>query len=51
MAEPLIIGGQKIKPGQRTLINIPIANLHTHTPVELPVHVLRGRREGPTLFV
>lgn len=51
MAEPLIIGGQEIKPGQRTLINIPIANLYTHTPVELPVHVLRGRREGPTLFV
>ena len=51
MAEPLIIGGLHVKPGQRTLIDIPIANLYTHTPVELPVHVLRGKRDGPRLFV
>ena len=26
-------------------------NLSTHTPVNMPVHVIHGRREGPVLFV
>lgn len=45
------IGGEKIPPGDRRMVNLPVANLYTNAPVNLPVIVLHGRRPGPTLFV
>ncbi len=33
------------------MIDIPVARLSNNTPVTLPVHVIHGRRSGPTLFV
>lgn len=45
------IGGQTIAPGQRRTVDIPISLLSNHTPMVLPVHVIHGRRDGPTLFV
>jgi len=32
-------------------VEIPLAMLANHTPMTLPVHVVHGRRDGPTLFV
>ena len=32
-------------------MNLPIANLYTHTDLVMPVHVVNGRNAGPTLFV
>ena len=37
--------------GQRRSINIPVARLYTHTEMTMPVHVLRGKKDGPHLFV
>ncbi|HKJ71886.1 MAG TPA: succinylglutamate desuccinylase/aspartoacylase family protein [Gammaproteobacteria bacterium] len=51
MAEPFIINGQRIPPGSRTTVDLPVAQLHTHTPVNMPVQVVRGRRDGPRVFV
>lgn len=48
---PLQIGGFQVSPGQRKLIELPIARLYTDTDLTLPVHVIRGKRNGPTLFV
>ena len=45
------IGGETIAPGERRMVNLPVANLYTNAPVNLPVIVLHGRRPGPTLFV
>lgn len=45
------IGGQRIGPGERRTVQLPVAHLYTSTPVTLPVQVLRGREPGPTLFV
>ena len=45
------IGGIAVQPGQRTTIDLPVANLSIHTEVTMPVQVIRGRRAGPTLFV
>jgi predicted deacylase len=45
------IGGRRIAPGQRQLVELPVARLYTSAPVSLPVRVLHGREEGPTLFV
>ena len=51
MSSKLTIAGQKIAPGQRKSINIPVAHLYTHTEMTMPVHVLRGKKDGPRLFV
>ena len=45
------LGGVSVRPGERTIVNIPLPGLYTETTVGMPVHVLHGRREGPTLFV
>ena len=45
------IGDIRIKPGQRLTVDLPIARLHTHTTVTMPVHVIHGKKDGPTLFV
>jgi hypothetical protein len=51
MGETLKLGGQTIQPGQRKTIDLPVARLHTHTEMTMPVHVVSGRRPGPCLFV
>lgn len=45
------IAGEAIKPGTQVTLNLPIPQLYTHTPMEMPVHVVRGKRDGPCLFV
>ncbi len=51
IAPPIVIGGQTIRPGERTRVDVPLPSLFTQTSVFLPVHVLHGRRAGPRLFV
>ncbi len=51
MRAPLSLAGSKIKPGQQTTIQVPVARLYTHTEMTMPVHVVHGRKEGPRLFV
>ena len=45
------IGGIEVAPGERRLVNLPLSALSNRTPMAVPVSVIRGRREGPTLFV
>jgi len=47
----LTIGGVEIKPGSRQSVELRLPLLYTHTPVVMSVHVARGRRNGPRLFV
>ncbi len=47
----LVIGGKSIPPGSSVSIDLPVALLHTHTPLTMPIHVRRSRRDGPTLFI
>ncbi len=47
----LQIGGQDVLPGSRLSIDLPVAQLYTHTPLTMPVQVLCGRKPGPVLFV
>ncbi|KPV39085.1 succinylglutamate desuccinylase [Thiohalorhabdus denitrificans] len=51
MAQPFTIHGQTIRPGTRATVDLPVAQLHTHTPVNMPVQVVRGRGDGPRVFV
>ena len=45
------LGGVRINPGERAVVNVPLPGLYTETSVDMPVHVVRGKREGPTLFI
>jgi predicted deacylase len=49
--EPLIIGGVSIKAGETTRIELPLPPLYTDTHMSIPVHVQRGKRSGPIMFV
>lgn len=51
MSETLVIGDVEINPGSRASIDLPITDLSTHTPISMPVQVVRGRTSGPRLFV
>ncbi|MGK0184960.1 MAG: putative deacylase [Verrucomicrobiales bacterium] len=48
---PLTIGGVDFRPGDRGIVRLPAGSLIDHQTVEMPVHVLRGRRPGPCLVV
>jgi hypothetical protein len=47
----IVIGDRKIDPGSRATVELVVANLYTHTELPMPVHILNGRRDGPTLFL
>lgn len=50
-AEPFEINGKKVEPGQRVVIDLPVARLYTHTNLAMSVEVIHGKRQGPCLFV
>lgn len=45
------IGGDVVRPGTRGTVELPIARLATGSPVALPVIVIHGRHDGPTIWV
>lgn len=47
----IFIGDTEIRPGTRTIVQLPVASLYTNTQMELPIHVLHGKKPGPRLFV
>ena len=48
---PLIINGTTILPGTSTTVDLPAGRLYTHVPMSMPVHVIRGKKSGPRLFI
>ena len=49
--EPFRLGGVDVAPGSRRTIDLPVSVLSDHTPVTMSVHVIHGRKAGPTIFV
>jgi predicted deacylase len=47
----LIIGGHRILAGKTVQIDLPTVRLYTDTDIAMPIHVIRSKREGPTVFV
>ncbi len=47
----ITILGQQINPGQKRILHLDIARLHTHTKVEIPVIVERAKVDGPVLLL
>ena len=48
---PFTIGDHSVAPGTRATIELPVTVMSDHTPVNLSVHVIHGRKPGPTVFV
>jgi predicted deacylase len=45
------IGGKSIDAGTRQLVELSMPELAAHTAMKMPVHVIHGKEEGPTLFL
>ncbi|MGG7644335.1 succinylglutamate desuccinylase/aspartoacylase family protein [Rhodovulum sp. YNF3179] len=45
------INGTTVAPGTRRTVDLPVSVMSDHTPVTMSVHVVHGKRPGPTLFV
>ncbi len=51
MRKILRIGGRRIRAGERVTLDLPVVRLHTHSELSMPVQVIRGKKDGPNLFV
>lgn len=51
MAKELWINGEDIQAGTSTSLNIFVAKQYDHTDLHIPVKVIRGKEEGPTIFI
>ena len=48
---PFVIDGIEIKPGERLRINIGMGSIYDFTDVKMSMEVIRGKKDGPTLFI
>jgi len=48
---PFEICDSIILPGERKAIELDAPALYTHTPMNIPLHVINGKKAGPTLFI
>jgi len=49
--KPLTINGITFSKSTRTTVEIPAGRLYTHAPMTMPVHVVKGKKSGPRLFI
>ena len=47
----IVIGEEEVKPGQRKTIYLPMPKLYDWTPISLPIYVICGKEEGPSLWI
>jgi predicted deacylase len=48
---PITIGGVAVAAGEQRVIDVPVASMYTHDNLSMAVHVIRGKRHGPSLFI
>lgn len=51
LIKPFSIAGVTIQPGERKILEVPAAALYTQTPMNIPVHIIHGKKKGPCLFL
>jgi len=51
MNKSITINGVTVQPGEQQVINLPVAKLYTHINLNIPVHVICGKKSGPRLFI
>lgn len=45
------LGGENVYPGTAKTIYLPLPSLYDWTPMDLPVHIICGQYQGPTLLI
>ena len=50
-ARPFEFEGETFAPGTRGTVDVPFGVLSNHTPLNMAVQVVHGRRAGPSVFV
>jgi uncharacterized protein len=45
------IGDEKIKPGEQKTVFLTMPKLYDWTPISLPIHVINGKADGPSLCI
>ena len=45
------LAGESIAAGEQKIINIPLMRMFTHNQLSIPVKVIVGKKQGPTLFI
>ena len=48
---PFEIGGTEIKAGRSAQVELPVSRLITGAPISMPVKVLHGAGDGPTMWI
>lgn len=51
MKTEFLINGKTVPLGTRTIFELPLPKLYTQTPLSMPVHIIRGKKQGPVLFI
>ncbi|WP_076419482.1 succinylglutamate desuccinylase/aspartoacylase family protein [Colwellia sp. UCD-KL20] len=51
MSDVLRIGEFEILLGEQRKIELPVAKLYTDADVSLPIHIIRAKKPGPTIFI
>ena len=46
----LYLLGEEVHPGESKEVNFDVANLHTSTPVNVPVIIERSKKPGPIVL-
>ena len=47
----ITVGGKFVEAGKRQTLELPMASLYSHAPMNLPVQVVCGKSNGPRLFI
>lgn len=50
-SKPFLIAGHQIARGERRRIQLHVAALYDYTPLSIPVEIIHGKKDGPTLFI
>ena len=50
-SRPLTVGGRSVDPGTTLEFQLKISEYYTTSPVNVPVTVIRGREDGPVVFL
>lgn len=51
MSEGKVFAGRRVMPGESAQIHLKVSETVTHQPSRIPVTVVRGEEDGPTLFL
>ena len=51
MPDEFRVGGEQVPLRSHRLIELQLPPLYIHSPLTIPVHVMRGAKDGPRLFI